>query len=325
MKSCVAVASSLIVIAFSRFQIIQIACSTVSMHMLSRMIQTGILALAVFALSGCMGFLKTPSEEEVKKAFAPLPPPLSKRVDAGEFELHYREVPGPDDAVVVLIHGSPGLWNNFAHFLRDERLRSRFTLVAVDRPGYGESNPGKSEPSMKAQAWAILKVLNAFPVETKVLLVGHSLAGPIIAEMALLSPDRVDGLLFIGASMDPELEETKWFQYPIQWPILRSLTPDPLRVSNEEILPLKSQLIDLQAKLPKIWQPTIVLQGGKDTLVPAGNAAFLMKHLSGCQARLSLHPELNHFIPFEQPDLVVQCILDLHESILGARVSFQAD
>jgi pimeloyl-ACP methyl ester carboxylesterase len=283
--------------------------------MTPRSLRIGIAMIILPFLSGCLGFMDPPDDAQLRKEFAPYPAPISRFANTGDDSIHYMETESESKTTVIIVHGSPGFWHNFSRFMRDERLRERFHMISVDRPGYGQSNPGISEPSMKAQAEAILGVLSALPEDQKVILVGHSLGGPIIAEMALLQPSRIHGLLFIGASMDPELEETKWIQYPANWPLLRNLIPSVLRVCNEEILPLKPQLIELQKMLPEISQYSIVIQGGRDTLVPPGNAVFLMKHLPQTKALLKEYPELNHFIPFEQPEIIVDAIIQLDAMI----------
>ena len=65
---------------------------------------------------------------------------------------------------------------------------------------------------------------------------------------------------------------------------------------SQEILPLKDEL----SRMLPLWQslriPTVVIQGGKDTLVPPGNADFLKARLS--KAEMILVPEMNHFVPW---------------------------
>lgn len=72
--------------------------------------------------------------------------------------LHYA-VSGPDSLpAIVFIHGSPGSWMHYAKYLRDERMRKKFRVIAIDRPGFGFSDFGKAM-HLQEQCDIILPVL----------------------------------------------------------------------------------------------------------------------------------------------------------------------
>ncbi len=213
--------------------------------------------------------------------------------------------------VAIFIHGSPGSWDNFKWFLKNPELQSSWGMISVDRPGYGGTNPGVTEPSLERQAKVVAQAFDVLDENQNIVLIGHSLGGPVAAQVAIDFPNLVDGLIFVAALMDPELEKTKWIQYPATWPIIRSAIPEALRVCNEEILPLKAQLEEQKQKLATITQPSIILQGEEDELVPPGNADYLMKHLTRAETSLHLYPESNHFIPFTQPGLIKKAMNEI--------------
>ena len=110
-------------------------------------------------------------------------------------------------------------------------------------------------------------------------------------------------------SVDPDLEKIKWFQYPATWWPLRLLIPSQLRVCNEEILPLKSELVAMLPFWKNIKAPTVLIQGELDDLVPPANLDFLLKNLNDKIVLKTMKiPELNHFIPWKRPDLIIQGI-----------------
>ncbi len=218
-----------------------------------------------------------------------------------------------DKPPLVFIHGSPGSWDNFLGFFKDNEIQETFRIISVDRPGFGFSDMGKAEPSLEEQSRIIGHIFTRIPEGQQIILVGHSLGGPVIAQMALDYPERIKGLVFVAGSMDPELEKTKWFQIPAQWIPIKWLIPKSWRASNEEILPLKAELERLIPHYPRIRVPSIILQGELDELVPPGNADFLEKQLINAEVQKQMYPQLNHFIPWSRPRIIKDAIFEMHE------------
>lgn len=215
-------------------------------------------------------------------------------------------VTGP---LVLFIHGSPGGWTAWKSFLAHEDLR-HLRLVSVDRPGYGGSGRGEVMPSVQHQASHMAAVLRHVASGRPAVVVGHSLGGPIAGRLALDAPELVRGLVLVAPSVDPALEEVKWFQIPAQWTLVRRIIPPELDVCNREILPLKPQLAAMEDRWNEIGVPTVVIQGLEDTLVPPGNADFLEARLPKPFV-IRRVPGLNHFVPWERPDMIRAAILEL--------------
>lgn len=225
--------------------------------------------------------------------------------------IYYAKYGNSKKQPVIFVHGSPGSWRGWVRFLTDPELNQNFYLIAVDRPGFGESDLGKSEPSIEKQAEAIFQVIELEKL-TNPILVGHSLGGPVIARMAMDHPDRFEGLVFVAASVSPVLEETKWFQYPANWFGIKQIIPTELRVCNEEILALKENLTEMLPLWSNIKSPTIIIHGEKDDLVPIANKDFLIEKLNQKTVKqVVVDPDLNHFIPWKKSVLIKQAILDL--------------
>lgn len=214
--------------------------------------------------------------------------------------------------LVVFVHGSPGSLSAFIHFLKDSILLENAQLLTVDRPGFGASNFGYAEPSLQKQAALLKPLLEAHKNQRPIILVGHSLGGPVIARMAMDYPELVDGLVLVAGSIDPELEPNEtWFRAPLATPFLKWILPRSFRASNDEIYKLKPEL---QAMLPlwgKITVPVVVIQGSKDQLVPAANVAFAEKMLTHARVEVILKEGMDHFVPWSNPDLIRESILNL--------------
>lgn len=234
----------------------------------------------------------------------------------GEYTIHQRtihfaeagEAGGP---LVIFVHGSPGSLSAFIDFLADTLLTSRARVVTTDRPGFGHSTFGIAEPSLARQALC-LKPLLETNTSGPVILVGHSLGGPVIARMAMDYPDLVDGLVLVAPSIDPELEPNEtWFRAPLATPFLSWILPRSLRASNEEIYQLKPQLNEMLPLWKDIRCPVVVIQGEKDGLVPAGNADFAAKMLVNAPVTILRKPDMGHFVPWTNPELIQEAVLGL--------------
>lgn len=234
-------------------------------------------------------------------------------------DIHYVKFGDVNKQPVIFVHGSPGSWEGWVRFINDSELNKRFYMIAVDRPGFGKSSFGQSEPSIHNQAEALFAVIKNENLKNPIL-VGHSLGGPVIARMAMNHPHEISGLVFVAASVSPDLEETKWFQYPATWFGIKQIIPTELRVCNEEILALKDNLKEMLPLWSKITAKTIIIHGEKDDLVPVANKDFLLKHLSpDLIVDVVIEPDLNHFIPWKKPILIKQALLKLQRMPLSEK------
>ncbi|MDX1627670.1 MAG: alpha/beta hydrolase [Fulvivirga sp.] len=268
----------------------------------------GLVILFQFT-TGCFSFRMSASEVETYFKDRDKAPKLEKyKVD--DREIHYAAIGSDSLPTVYFFHGAPGSWSAFIDFMKNDALLQHVRLIAVDRPGYGYSNFGNSVVSLKKQAQMFKPLLKKHTNGKPQILVGHSLGGPIIGQMALDYPELIDALIMVAPSIDPSLEpEEDWFRYPLQTPFLSWLLPTSFQVTNEEIYALEHQLQQLAPQWEKIDQPVTVIQGGKDLLVDPANAAFVEEKFKNAPVDIVFKPELNHFIPWKQPRLIEQAIL----------------
>src|SRR5436853_881219 len=98
----------------------------------------------------------------------------------GKQRINYLTVGRDTLPLVVFVHGSPGSLSAFIDFMSDEQLLKVAHLVSVDRPGFGSSNFGYAEPSLAKQAADLKPILEKYHKQRPIILVGHSLAGPVI-------------------------------------------------------------------------------------------------------------------------------------------------
>lgn len=224
--------------------------------------------------------------------------------------IHYVKAGDESKPLILFVHGSPGSLSAFIGFLADSTLLPNALLITTDRPGFGYSNFGNAEPSLQKQAAALKPILEEYKKNRPIILVGHSLGGPLIARMAMDFPELVDGLIIVAGSIDPELEPNEtWFRAPLATPFLSWILPRSFRSSNEEIYKLKPELEEMIPLWSNITCRVIVIQGQKDSLVPAANADFAKKMLVNAPIEFVSKEEMDHFVPWSNPELIRDAIL----------------
>jgi pimeloyl-ACP methyl ester carboxylesterase len=207
---------------------------------------------------------------------------------------------------VIFVHGTPGSADAWTEYLQDRP--DSFEYIAVDRPGFGKSAPDKAVVTLEEQAIALQGLLvereGQWPI-----LVGHSLGAPIIAKLAVLSPQKVGGLIFVSGSFDPKLEKI----HPLQrvgdtWPIERIL-PSSIRNSNRELFALKLELEILESQLPEIHNRITIIHGTRDNLVPYKNVQYVLSQLASAQtAEVVTLEGNNHFLPWNSKEIIEAAI-----------------
>ncbi len=272
---------------------------------------TGILLFVVLGFqltSGCFSFRM--SQKDFDKYFRDekLKPQLQSYSTNGH-KINYA-ITGYDSLpTAIFFHGAPGSWSSFKHFLKDEDLLRHVRMISVDRPGYGHSDFGTSVVSLKEQA-ALLKPLLQQQSNHPVILIGHSLGGPLIARLAIDYPDLCDALIMVAPSIDPSLEPNEdWFRYPLRTPFLSWILPTSLRVTNDEIYFLEYELEQLKPHWHTITQPVTVIHGMDDNLVPVANARFAESMLTNASVEVILKDDMNHFVPWNNPELIKTAII----------------
>ncbi len=269
-----------------------------------------VTALIFQLTSGCFSFRM--SGKEVDKYFVNQElKPTIRQYKVGERTINYASIGYDTLPTAIFLHGAPGSWSAFVHFFKSKDLIEKVQIISVDRPGYGRSDFGNSEPSLAKQSRLLHQLLEDHS-HTKTILIGHSLGGPVIAKMAMDYPELIDGLVMVAPSIDPQLEPNEnWFRMPLHTPFLRWILPTSFRVTNDEIYFLEDQLEIMKSNWSEIKAPTIIIQGGQDKLVPPGNAAFGKKMLTNASVEVIMVEDMNHFVPWNNPQLIKKAILDL--------------
>ncbi|HWF74065.1 MAG TPA: alpha/beta fold hydrolase [Solirubrobacteraceae bacterium] len=98
---------------------------------------------------------------------------------------------------VLLVHGLTGCWQNWLENIPS--LVGDYRVIAVDLPGFGESEMPARPISISGYARTLDALCDALELDT-VRVVGNSLGGFVAAELAIRSPARVEALCLVAAA-----------------------------------------------------------------------------------------------------------------------------
>ncbi len=220
----------------------------------------------------------------------------ARRTHSPEADLvSYLQAGTPDGRRVVFVHGTPGKATGWADYLLD--VPEGHEYIALDRPGYGFSEPEHAVVSLERQAQAVAAFL-ATKNGRKTILVGHSSGASIAMQTALDNPASVGGLLLLAGAFDPELEEAIWLQNIAMLRPVSRLLPRAINNANHELLALKRGLLAQAGRLHGIRIPVGVLHGDQDPLVPIANVSYLQRSLANASLEKLVLEGLDHFLPW---------------------------
>ena len=186
---------------------------------------------------------------------------------------------------IVALHGLGGTKGSFLPTVA--ALAGRFRVIAVDLPGFGDSDkPVGAAYDARFFARAVIDLLDALELE-RVHLIGNSLGGRVALEVGLRHRDRVDRLALLAPSLAwrrdrpwapllrlvrPELGLFQLAPRPVVEAIVRRLIPAPMKAgpppaSMSSCAPTSRRLAGPRStRLParSIWKsPTVKTDSGR--------------------------------------------------------------
>ncbi len=219
----------------------------------------------------------------------------------------------PDAPRVVLVHGIGVASSYFVPLM--ERLAPWAPVYAVDLPGFGRSGKPRRALDMVQLADALAAWLDALGLGPATAL-GNSVGCQVVAHLAVRHPAAVARLVLAGPTMDPRAR-TFW-QAILRW--LKNnrherLAQLPLSVRDYGAAGLPRLLATLryalrdriEAQLPNIRVPTLVVRGERDALVPQDWAEAVTARLP--DAALAVLPRAAHTVNFNAPDKLAEVVL----------------
>jgi 2-hydroxy-6-oxo-octa-2,4-dienoate hydrolase len=256
------------------------------------------------------------------------PPPGLTVQAAGHRTNYYDSGAG---APLVLLHGSgPGVsaYSNWSTVMPE--LAEQFRVLAPDVAGYGLTE-FKDDGQYDMRLWVahLVAFLDAVEVD-RAVLVGNSFGGALSVAAAVFAPERVAGLVLLGAPAGefPLTEGLRsgWFYEPgldamretlLRFPVDPSVVTDEMVAQRHSLsarpgameafrrlMPRPSGADDEVVRgasagfLAKISVPTAVLHGREDHVVPVQAGVFASTHIP--DADLHVYGRCGHWVQLER-------------------------
>jgi len=161
---------------------------------------------------------------------------------------------GKGDPALVFVHCGGcerSFWDGqVAHFAAKHRV------VALDLAGHGQSGAGRKDWTMPAFGQDVVSVVEALGLK-RVVLIGHSLGGPVVLEAARRMPGRVAGLVLVDTLVDFEqrlaAEEMEKFLSALQADYRATTTAyvSQLLFSASTPEPVKARVLETVLSVPQ--------------------------------------------------------------------------
>ncbi|KAL8851666.1 MAG: hypothetical protein Q9221_003397 [Calogaya cf. arnoldii] len=121
------------------------------------------------------------------------------------------QMPHPYDAskpTLVLVNSFTTSSDLYRSQYENQKLTSAMNLLAIELLGHGQTRTKSENFTYWDTAIMNLQVMEALGVK-KAFVLGTSQGGWITVRMALLAPDRIEGIIPLGTSLDYESERTR--------------------------------------------------------------------------------------------------------------------
>lgn len=119
--------------------------------------------------------------------------------------IHY-ETHGQGTPALLFVHGwccDRSYWHK-----QIEHFATKYTVVAIDLAGHGDSGQGRTKWTIPAFGQDVVAVAEQLGLE-QIVLIGHSMGGPVIVEAARQMPSRVVGLIGADTLLNPDRKRTE--------------------------------------------------------------------------------------------------------------------
>ncbi len=254
-------------------------------------------------------------------------------VNAEEINLSAKVEGNSKGPILFFIHGSPGSAESFSDYFQDEELKKNAQLVAIDRPGFGETTKKLSKLSVSEQAQLFTKYIAEKYPGREVILVGHSYGAPVAAQMAALPEAKYKSIILMSPIADPKEVKRDVVIKTLKalkptYPAVEKVTPakyQHLFTSPTELSNLEKDLGKMSESWKNIRAKIILVNGEKDKRVSYANIDFINKNVDKNNLpEVRIIPDEGHSLPksgnLEVKDILLREVTTTDHS-LGPRSS----
>lgn len=210
-----------------------------------------------------------------------------------------------DAPTVILVHGL--IVASRYMISMAELLASKYRVYVPDFPGYGDSDKPDEALELPELADALCQWMDAIGIK-RAIMIGNSFGCQIIAEFAIRHGERLVAAILQGPTIDAHarnLPEQLW-RFVLNAPYEKA-SQFPIQVQDyaKAGLPRVIRTIQIafsdriEAKLPYIQVPTLVVRGEKDPAVPQNWAEEVVEMLPN--GKLRVIPDGGHTLNYSKP------------------------
>jgi pimeloyl-ACP methyl ester carboxylesterase len=229
----------------------------------------------------------------------------SEYVEAGGYRLHYFEAPPPDGSAgvpLLLVHGLGARGEDWSPMI-PKLAAAGFHVYAPDLLGHGRSPRPAVDYSIPLEEGVMADFMHAVGLE-HADVDGWSMGGWIAAKLALDHPEMVDRLVLddsAGMKFTPAFARDAFVPTDLASldRLLALMTPHPPTLPGfvvsatlrkvRRVGPIVQQLMDsmetggdlLDARLGSIRQPTLIVWGSEDRLIPIAVGEAMHRAIPG--------------------------------------------
>lgn len=210
----------------------------------------------------------------------------------------YYELYGDSKEVIVLLHGNGGNCKNFKNQI--PFLSKKYTVLAIDSRGHGESGFGENAISLGAMAMDLENLCDYLGYR-KINILGFSDGANIAMMFAIKNPDMVDKLILVGGNLKfSGLTLTTGTMILLGYISSCLLSKiDKRLTSNKEMFALMVKEPNLKPKmLNVIKSKTLVINGNRD-MIKTSHAKTIAENIPNAELKIV---KGDHFYLFKKPE-----------------------
>lgn len=289
-------------------------------NVFKRVASIAIIAIATFYLLSCSGFSEFKAHNNFVSDVLLKDKTLSRsHLVSNDFSLHYVASGAPEQAVVLWLHGTPGLWTEAGKLMVNNSFLKKVKLISIDRPGWGESKPlDKSISNKKFTQFSeqsrligplIITLKEQYP-ELPLYIAGHSWGASLAPYLAANHNELIEGLILFAGTLSPELTKPRWYNYFARvWPF-SLIGGNSIQLANAEMFSLSEGITALSQRWSDLQNmPILVVQGGEDFLVKVENTDYASKVLASSNSLIVIDQDYGHLWHVQRSEIVADCIL----------------
>ncbi|MBX9571593.1 MAG: alpha/beta hydrolase [Candidatus Obscuribacterales bacterium] len=227
--------------------------------------------------------------------------------------------PGEPRASIIFLHDSLGSIKLWRHFPAELARATKCDAVIYERQGYGGSSPfskPRSQSYLEEEGETLLRLIEILKLP-RTILFGHSDGGSIALFAAALAPEKIAAVITEGAHVFVEEITLEGIRQAEKDYLERDLAVRLRKYHGDNTqgvfdawvktwLSPEFRSWNMQAVLPKVRCPVLVIQGENDEFGTSKQVDTIVENVSGIAEKFMV-PDVSHTPHRDAASSVLQC------------------